>query len=340
MKAVQAQARTLGANRPVRFKRAMRAVVHSLGGLNVFRRYNRAALRILMYHGFPADQAGLRTHCEHIRRFYHPVSMAQVSAAIHKHAPLPENAVAITIDDGYRDFLLNAFPVFRDFEIPATVFVVADFLDRKSWLWWNQIEYAFEYTSKTRAEFDAPGIAIHSSLETPEDRWRHARSFAQALTAVSNSQRLSEMERVLNALEVSIPQQMPEQVEPMSWDEVRLLRKSNIEFGAHTKSHPILSSIDDPQAVEDEIRGSKARVEEELGSRVIHFCYPNGKLADIGAEALRITRACGFETAVTTEPGMNRLDGSPDPLLLRRIGVSPDYATDYFAELLAGVRTS
>lgn len=292
-----------------------------------------------MYHGFPADQSALRKHCEHIRRFYHPVSMAEVSAAIHKQSPLPENAVGITVDDGYRDFLLNGFPVFRDFDIPATVFLVADFLDRKGWLWWNRIEYAFEHTRKRRVEMDAPGLITGASLETPEERWRNARSFAEALTFISNSQRLAEMEAVLNTLAVPMPELIPAQFEPMTWDEVRELRKSHIEFGAHTKSHPILSSLPDSEAIEDEIRGSKARVEEELGSPVIHFCYPNGRLPDIGADALRITRDCGFETAVTTEPGMNRLDASPDPFLLRRIAVSPRYSDDYFMELLAGVRT-
>ena len=319
-------------------KRAIRTAIHSSGGLRVFRRRNRAALRILMYHGFPADQSALRKNCEHIRRFYNPVSMAQISAAIHKKSPLPENSVAITVDDGYRDFLLNAFPVFHEFEIPATVFLVADFLDRKSWLWWNQIEYAFAHTRKTQVPFDAPGLAADSPLKTPQERWRNARSFAEALTLVSNPERLAEMKRVLNALEVSIPERAPAEVEAMTWEEVRELQKSNIEFGAHTNSHPILSSLDNPQAIAEEIGGSKARLEEKLGSPVIHFCYPNGKFSDIGEAALRITRECGFETAVTTEPGMNRLDA--DPFLLRRIGISPGYSLDYFAELLAGARNS
>ncbi len=319
-------------------KRAIRTAIHSTGGLGVFRRRNRDALRILMYHGFPADQSALRTHCEHIRRFYHPVSMAHISAAIHQKSPLPENAVAITVDDGYRDFLLNAFPVFREFEIPATVFLVADFLDRKSWLWWNQIEYAFEHTTKQEVPFDAPGLGADSPLTTTRERWWNARSFAEALTSVSNAQRLIEMKRVLDALEVSIPERAPAEVEPMTWEEVRDLQRSNIEFGAHTNTHPILSSLESPQAIEDEIRGSKARIEEKLGSPVIHFCYPNGKLADIGETAVRITHECGFKTAVTTEPGMNRLDA--DPFLLRRIGISRSYSPDCFAELLAGMRNS
>lgn len=307
--------------------------------MQILRLRNKDAVRILMYHGFPPDQSGLRTHCEHIRRFYNPVSMAQIAAALHKRSSLPENAVAITIDDGYRDFLLNAFPVFTEFEIPATVFLVADFLDRKSWLWWNRIEYAFEHTAKDRVDVDAPGLETGASLETTEARWRNARSFAEGVKWLENTERLAEIDRVLNSLEVRIPERAPAYCEPMSWDEVRQLQKRNIEFGAHTKSHPILSSLAGPEQIADEIRGSKKRIEEELGAPVIHFCYPNGRSADIGDTALRITRESGFETAVTTEPGMNRIGENTDPFLLRRSGVSPDYSVAYFAELLAGMRS-
>lgn len=37
--------------------------------------------------------------------------------------------VALTFDDGHRDFYTNVLPVLREFDAPATAFVVTDFLD-------------------------------------------------------------------------------------------------------------------------------------------------------------------------------------------------------------------
>src|SRR5215472_13250041 len=41
-------------------------------------------------------------------------------------------AVAITFDDGFRNFYEDAFPVLQDHRFPATVFIVTDFCGRQN----------------------------------------------------------------------------------------------------------------------------------------------------------------------------------------------------------------
>lgn len=42
----------------------------------------------------------------------------------------PEKRVALTFDDGYQNFYRNVYPVLRELEVPATVFVVAGLLNQ------------------------------------------------------------------------------------------------------------------------------------------------------------------------------------------------------------------
>lgn len=293
-----------------------------------------------MYHNFSPDTSILEGQCEHIRRYYHPVSMHQVSAAIHSGVPLPKTSVAITVDDGFQDFL-HGERVFRRFELPSTVFLMTDFLDGKTWPWWKQIEYATE-NSRVREPLTLPlaDKQIQIRLGSPQERAQAASDLAESLKDLLNVERLAAMARVFEALEVDMPRQPPEKWRPLTWEQVRELSSSQVEFGAHTKSHPILSSVLDEEELTDEILGSKNRVAEQLGMPVRHFCYPNGRGVDIGRETLEITRRAGFETAVTTEPGMNNLRKGMDPFLLKRLAVGPDYPVYYFAEFLAGVRFS
>jgi peptidoglycan/xylan/chitin deacetylase (PgdA/CDA1 family) len=121
---------------------------------------------------------------------------------------------------------------------------------------------------------------------------------------------------------------------PLTWDEVRQLQRAGVEFGAHTKTHPILSTLEDDESVREEIRGSKERIEAELNTPVIHFCYPNGRLRDTDRRVDEAVRACGFRTAVTMIGGVNF---AADPFLLRRFGVDPSLPSFYFAELLSGL---
>src|SRR6186997_3049407 len=48
--------------------------------------------------------------------------------------------VVFTFDDGYRDNLTAALPIFRDFGMPLTVNVTTGFLDRTVSVWWYALE--------------------------------------------------------------------------------------------------------------------------------------------------------------------------------------------------------
>src|SRR5487761_450278 len=116
-----------------RLKSVIRTVLYPLGVAHAARAARRGRLRILNYHRFPEDRSHLIAQCEHIRRYYQPVSMRSVAESLGGGAPLPAHAVAVTVDDGYRDFLLHGHPVFLMYGIPATMFVVTDFVDGRGW---------------------------------------------------------------------------------------------------------------------------------------------------------------------------------------------------------------
>jgi peptidoglycan/xylan/chitin deacetylase (PgdA/CDA1 family) len=210
---------------------------------------------ILMYHniGIPGKNAVLSSLYVTPRMFR--FQMGYLKAAGLKVVPLSEIAkfvrsggtgerlVALTFDDGYRDFYENAFPVLKKYDFPSTVFLVSD-------------------------------------LVGDENLWDSADGNAR---------------------------------EPlMDWDEILRLNKAGVAFGSHTKSHPFLSGLSVP-LIEDEVAGSRARIEERLQTPVESFCYPYGDYDDRVMEAVR---KAGYTTAVTTKRGLARI--KDNPLELRR----------------------
>ena len=313
---------------PNLLKSAAKNIFHHAGGLDLARWLKRDGLRILMYHRF-GDRAALARQCAHIRRHYQPISMATISEWLRDGRSFPPYAVAVTVDDGYQDFADAGNPVFAEYGIPVTVFLVTDFLDGKSWLWFDRVLYAFRHARVAQAVIPSPdGTRLQFSLD-------EGQRLADLMVGWSAAERGKLVAELPTLLKTELPAQAPLESRPMSWDTVRALAASGVEFGAHTKTHPILSAIADPDELRDEIAGSQTRIEAELDRPVLHFCYPNGLMRDIGAAAPEMVRAAGMRTAVTAEPGLN--SPGQDAFLLRRVGTDPSHEVLYFERMVAGV---
>lgn len=322
-------------------KQLARIGLHRLGGLRPILWRSRNKFRILTYHRFtpelyPSVEEDLNRQCAFLKRHFELVPLAEIGQSLQSGRKLPPNALAITIDDGYRDFLLNAFPVFREWKIPATIYLITDFLDGKLWPWWNQVEYAVMHTtlaSVTLALIPA-GSTQTLHLGSRDQKEQAVSTICAQVVKVPNQTRLDFLRTLPDLFQVELPVHAPVEYSPLTWDEVRVLAQAGIEFGAHTMTHPILPNLEDPESIYEEIAGSGKRLEQELGRAPMHFCYPNG---DFNEAVLQAVERCGFQTAVTVRSGMN-IPAEPR-YLLKRLSIDPDFSDYYFRELVAGLQS-
>ena len=116
----------------------------------------------------------------------------------------------------------------------------------------------------------------------------------------------------------------------LGWDEVREMRAHGHAIGGHGRTHRELATLH-PGAVRDEAAGCARDIEERVGERPRHFCYPRGSES---AAVRRIVGEAGFETACTVRPGPN--PPGTEPLALRRTEVSGSDSLEDFELKLAG----
>lgn len=84
-----------------------------------------------------------------------------------------------------------------------------------------------------------------------------------------------------------------EELTPMSWDDLRELSELGWEVGSHTRTHPLLTQLDD-DALAKELRGSLEECSERIGRPVTSVAYPYGGVDDrVEAQAQR----AGYEGA-------------------------------------------
>lgn len=117
----------------------------------------RVRLPILMYHyvePLPAGAGELRrgltvtpedfaAQMQYLAdRGYVTVSLYDLAEALALGRPLPEKAVVLTFDDGYRGLLDYALPVMQSHAFTGTVFVITEFADRElpQYLTWPELK--------------------------------------------------------------------------------------------------------------------------------------------------------------------------------------------------------
>lgn len=82
----------------------------------------------------------------------------------------------------------------------------------------------------------------------------------------------------------------------LDWEELGRLRESGIVLGAHTRTHPRLTRLDEPM-LEGELAGAADEMERRLGEHPEGFAYPYGIVDDRVAHAT----AAHYRWACTTE---------------------------------------
>ena len=79
------------------------------------------------------------------------------------------------------------------------------------------------------------------------------------------------------------------------------------DIGSHTLTHPWLTRLS-VSAAREEITASRKKLEDLFGRPVRHFCYPYG---DWNETVRDLVAVAGYQTACTTQPGVNTAADSP-----------------------------
>ncbi len=98
---------------------------------------------------------------------------------------------------------------------------------------------------------------------------------------------------------------------------MREMLDAGMSIGSHTLTHPRLARLD-AETLRREVRDSKARLEDALGTEVASFCYPFGNW---NAEVIQAVKDAGYRLAVSTIRG-NR-NGPEERWTLKRAMVQP-----------------
>jgi peptidoglycan/xylan/chitin deacetylase (PgdA/CDA1 family) len=218
----------------------------------------------------------------------------------------PLGTVAVTFDDGYHDVLRLARPILEGLNCPATVFLPTAAIETGKGFWWDVLsriileapslpELLVFRLGRVRHELRVPSDAAHEGTASAAGRRILHTTLYTMLRPAANEARADAIEELAQCVgEDPTPL---EEDRPMTSEEVReLTRDDLIEIGAHTVSHPALSSLSE-QAQWMEIKESRGRCEDIVGRPVTGFAYPYG---DYDANSVDAVQRAGLAYACST----------------------------------------
>jgi peptidoglycan/xylan/chitin deacetylase (PgdA/CDA1 family) len=314
-------------------KRLVFRILYILGLPSLLRFFHRHSLTIVLYHGVaPHTGNGIYNYRG---KFISPEHFEQQLAFIGAHyrvvplttaleqlrdGSLQPYSLAITFDDGYRNFAEYAYPLLSKHRMPATMFLATDFVFRSVPLWVDRLEYAIGLDEGSHAEKTTRDAEIREKFKglDPALREHDLRNVEQI--SFTKFEDFADDRAVYAPLDIASMQEM---------------QAGTIDFGAHTQTHPILSKMA-PEEQRREIQGSREDI-SNAGLRVSAvFAYPNGRRADWNEATVEVLKSAGFTHALTTIEGFNTKTTPPYELRRIVLDATEDFAV--FANVVSGVR--
>lgn len=239
-----------------------------------------------------------------------------------------------TLDDGYRDNLLNAYPVFKKHGVPFTVYVPTDYMDGDGDLWWLALEEAIRKANQLTLQMS--GRERRFELQTPDQKNKAFKQIYAWLRPQPEASLRQIVTEVSKQAGYDGSRLCSEKV--MTWDELRRLASDPlVTIGGHTRAHMALAKLSLPEARREVMEGAE-RLQKELGRPCQHFAFPYGDEMSAGQRDYDLLRSLGFKTAVTTRKGVIQRYHRSRLTSLPRFSLNGDYQNlRYVQVLLTGV---
>ncbi|HKV62595.1 MAG TPA: polysaccharide deacetylase family protein [Candidatus Acidoferrum sp.] len=296
-------------------KRGFLLACKSIGLFRLARFATRRGLRILCYHGFSlSDESNFRPklfmrpetfqiRMQFLERRKYPVmSLEQACEGLSKGS-LPDDAVAITIDDGFFSVYRSAWPILRMKSFPATLYVTSYYVEKQNPIFRLVLQYMFWKTNRERLDCKDLGVPLSGvqplrpEKAKEETLWEIIRFGESQMDEPERCKLAEELGQRLGVEYSTMSKNRG--LTLMNAEEIRRAVEEGLDIQLHTHRH---SLPDNSDLVQREILDNRRCLEPLAGKKLQHLCYPSGIWSQGHWAWLE---KLGIVTATTCDPGLN-----------------------------------
>ena len=207
--------------------------------------------------------------------------------------------LAFTFDDGYADNLTYAYPIFKKYNVPFTIYVATSYPDGQLTPWWYPLEEVI--LKNDCLEFEEDGKHHKFDCRNLPEKETVFHNIRALLMGGPQANLLPRVQKFFSFFDVDLRETAQDYM--LSWEQINELSRSKlVTFGAHTVNHLALNRLS-KEDIKQEVLNSKLRLEAKLQKRIDHFAYPFGSSREVNEREFAIIKECGFKTSTTTRWG-------------------------------------
>jgi peptidoglycan/xylan/chitin deacetylase (PgdA/CDA1 family) len=300
----------------------------------------RPGLLVLAYHrlgspaGHPLDDGVLSATVEdfeaqfdYLRRHFDLPPLETVLQAVAAGLPFSRPTALLTFDDGYQDNAC-ALPVLQKAGVQAIFFICPRFVTSRGLPFWDRLAYVFKKAARGfNLDYPFPYQVDLDQVSRPKAVLRY-------LAALDRwPQRFDEQqlfEHVEGRAAVEVPVETLGKDLFLDWPGVRRLATAGMAIGSHCLTHPFLPLLSEDEQ-RQELTGSKAELERQLGQPITTVAYPYGKHSDL---TRRLAQEAGYRLGFSY-PGGLYYRTLPELFAVGRVPIDCDVVWPQFRGRLA-----
>ena len=238
-------------------------------------------------------------------RHFTPVSASRIQPDLDR-----EIKFAVTLDDGYEDNYLVAAPILKRLGIPATFYVVSDFVGTDRLFWWEQVAELMRQSKNQQLDMQAvvPELCRadnQTNVFPLRDHVEREYAYEQLCSRIREGPHANialHVNSIAEYLDVPLREQ-GRHYGLMNWQQLRDLVGQGFEIGGHSASHCNVVGADE-SLLHRELIESANVIEKKVGALVESFAYPYGIFEASSKVVAGLLDRTNCKAAFTTAQGV------------------------------------
>ena len=228
------------------------------------------------------------------------------------------NKVVFTFDDGYKDNLTLALPIFEKYNIPFTVYVTTSFPDRRAILWW----YALEDILLNHKTIELSDGSLYQCGDLIEKQ-KAFLTIRDKILKLNQANLANLLEDLFSSYKVDWHAYSDKLA--LSWEEIITLANHDlVTIAGHTVNHYAFNQLTADQ-INHEVLSANERLESKINKKIEHFAYPFGSENEVGETEYTTVKNLKLKTVTTTRRGNIHLQHATHLYALPRIMLTENF---------------